>query len=123
MAGSLILAELLVRSLDLFAQERLATRERDQPVGTAAAAPSRFLLHPFLGYTGNPAYDRGLIKEPSLSRVFPGGPTPYYLRNSRIQPHGFPSEHPDYAAEADGSTSGSSADRSQSSSRPSAGRR
>jgi len=100
--GSLGLAEILVRSLDLFSEERLATRVQDHASAAEWDAQGRFLLHPFLGYAGNPAYARGLIGESALSRTFPGAPSPYYLRNSRINPHGFPSELTDYAADADG---------------------
>ncbi len=102
LVGSLALAEVLVRSIDLFSEERLATRVQDHTSAAKSDPQGRFLLHPFLGYTGNPAYERGLIGEQALSRTFPGEPTPFYLRNSRINAHGFPSEHADYAANADG---------------------
>jgi hypothetical protein len=112
LVGSLALAEVLVRSIDLFPEERLATRVQDHANAAESDPQGRFLLHPFLGYAGNPAYERGLIGELALSRTFPGAPSPYYLRNSRINAHGFPSEHADYAADAEGSTSASLAARS-----------
>ena len=93
--------ELAIRLFDLFKEEQVATRERDQPIA-AESDTARYLLHPLLGFAGNPAYERALIGEKALSRIFPDGPSSYYLRNSRIGPHGFPSEHPDYAAESDG---------------------
>jgi len=94
--------ELAIRVFDLFAEERVATRVKDRPGAAEPDPPGRFLLHPFLGYAGNPAYERGMIKEAGLSRTFPDEPSAYYLRNSRINAHGFPSEHPDYAADTDG---------------------
>jgi hypothetical protein len=75
---------------------------QDPPDADGLDPRRRFLLHPFLGYAGNPAYDRGLIGEAALRRTFPAAPSSYYLRNSRINAHGFPSEHADYAAETGG---------------------
>ncbi len=94
--------ELAIRLFDLFAEERVATRVQDRPGAAEPDAPARFLLHPFLGYAGNPAYEHGQVGEGLLSRIFPVGPSPYYLRNSRVNAHGFPSEHADYAADTDG---------------------
>src|SRR5262245_3866798 len=102
LAGCLGLAELGVRGFDGFAEERAATR-RYQPLPSEDAAPkSRFLLHPFLAYAGNPKFGRGMISEQGLRRTFPGAPSEYYLRNSHINHHGFPSEHPDYLGDAEG---------------------
>jgi hypothetical protein len=100
--GCLALAELGVRGLDGFAEERAATRRREPPASGDAAPESRFLLHPFLAYAGNPEFGRGMISEQGLRHTFPGAPSEYYLRNSRINRHGFPSEHPDYLGDPEG---------------------
>jgi hypothetical protein len=100
--GSLGLAELLVRAIDLFAEARAATRLRDPSPIAAREAQGRFRLHPFLGYAGNPGYESGLIGEQALARIFPAGPSAYYERNRRINAHGFPSEHADYTVYSDG---------------------
>jgi hypothetical protein len=102
LAGCLGLGELGIRGLGAFAEERAATRRR-QPLSSAdAASESRFLLHPFLAYAGNPRFQRGPMSERSLRSTFPGEPSAYYLRNSRINQHGFPSEHADYLGDPEG---------------------
>jgi hypothetical protein len=100
--GCLGLAELGVRGLDGFAEERAATRTHAPLPSVDAAPQSRFLLHPFLAYAGNPLFGRGMISEQGLRHTFPGAPSEYYLRNSRINRHGFPSEHPDYLGDPEG---------------------
>ena len=100
--GCLGLVELGVRGLDGFAEERSATRRREPPASGDPAPESRFLVHPFLAYAGNPGFQHGMLSEPVLRRTFPAAPSDYYLRNSRINRHGFPSEHPDYLGDAEG---------------------
>jgi hypothetical protein len=95
-------AEVAVRSLDLFKDERLATRTRDHAASAKADADVRIHPHPFLGYAGNPAFTSGLIDDLALARIFAGAPSEYYLKNSRINKYGFPSEHADYAGDDGG---------------------
>jgi len=102
-AGSLLILlvvlEILVRAGGLFAESRAAASEAAEagPAADASGSPV-LLLHPFLGYAGNPRHERGLIDAVYLHRIFPGEPSGYYRRNQRINSHGFPSEHGDYAA-------------------------
>jgi len=96
-------AEVIVRTADLFADERAATREHALDERESDSATDKlFLQHPYLGYAGNPDHRDKLITDVALSRMFPGEPSAYYLRNSRINAQGFPSEHADYLALQDG---------------------
>jgi hypothetical protein len=101
-AFALLLAEALVRALHLFADERAATHVQQPSSPAGRSEPGRFLLHPFLGYAGNPAFERGPLGGSALSRTFPDGPSAYYRRNSAVNRNGFPSEYPDYADVEDG---------------------
>jgi hypothetical protein len=100
---SLVALEVVIRAGDLFADARAATVDR---AGDAAESPREtsnvFVQHPFLGYSGNPAHGQGLIDDVMLGRIFPDGPSTFYLDNRRINSHGFPSQYDDYVSVADG---------------------
>ncbi|MCH2169693.1 hypothetical protein MK489_02825 [Myxococcota bacterium] len=96
------LLELIIRVGGFFTDARDATRIHASQVPVSDAPTTRFLQHPFLGYTGNPRHPKGLIDPLQLRQTFGGLPSDFYLRNQFLNAHGYPSEHEDYFFEDDG---------------------
>jgi hypothetical protein len=92
--------EIVVRAADLFKSARATTREPTLEEHNVSAETDKvFVQHPYLGYSGNPSYRDKPFDEAmgvAVHLLFPGEPTEYYLRNSKVNAQGFVSEHEDY---------------------------
>ncbi|MDX1501228.1 MAG: hypothetical protein R3325_02615 [Thermoanaerobaculia bacterium] len=94
LVASLAVAELVVRGLDLFPEERLLTRELSG-LPERTGLQKRTTVHPYLGWARQPGIVSGRLRRADTG--FPGGvPSPWALENSRANLFGLNSAIADY---------------------------